>query len=101
MANLGAYFRSRQLPTSIRVKAYSQPPAGRGGRYLATLDPGTYFGPAEAVIETDLYTAVLVRGFWMNVAAKESDGVRWWTRAFAYRVPESEVQRWRMDGWRD
>ena len=66
MAAVGDYFRSKRLPTKVRVKAYSEPPGG-GGYYLTTLEPGTYFGPAERVVENHGFVTVLVRGFWMNV----------------------------------
>ena len=90
-AQPGQYWRTREAPTRIRCKAYSQPEPH--GEYLATIDPGTYLGPVEMVDESSRYTAILVRGFWINV----------WGRGtcFAQVVPDSEVQGWYQQGWHD
>ena len=90
-AQPGQYWRTKPAPTRIRCKAYSMPEPY--GEYLATIDPGTYLGPVEMVDESSHYTAILVRGFWINV----------WGRGtyFAKVVPDSEVQGWYQQGWHD
>ena len=99
MANVGDYFVSRGEPTSSRVKAYTAPPFFFGpSRYITTLTPGTTIGPVEAVTHAGPFTAVLVRGYWMNVAKQSACGRVVW---FAHRVPDHEVASWRRGGWRD
>ena len=98
MAACGDYFVSRRLPTSIRCKAYSEPPIHDCGSYITTLGPGTYFGPVECVEYSPLFITVLVRGYWINVSRWRADGS---SVQFAHRVPRSEVDMWRAHGWQD
>ena len=100
MAAVGDYFRSRCLPTTVRVNAYSEPP-GCGGYYLATLEPGTYFGPAERVVQNHGFITVLVRGFWLNVGKFDGRGAYIRYVPFAYEVPRREVRSWKTRGWHD
>ena len=95
MAAVGDYFRSRCVPTHVRVRAYSAPPPL--GHLLATLEPGTYFGPVEAVNQTDLFITVLVRGFWMNVAKRHRSGT--YLTWFAFKVSDAEIEVWERKGW--
>ena len=71
LANLGLpavgdYYQAKRAPTQIRCKGYTAPydPETRsGGTYLGTMCPGTYFGPVEEYLLTDVFVAVLVRGW--------------------------------------
>ena len=98
MASVGDYFRCRCLPTSVRVKAYSEPPGG-AGHYLTTLAPGTYFGPVEMVIQNHGFITVLVRGYWMNVGKFDGDDPMGRYVSFAFVVSPRDVRSWEKFGW--
>ena len=99
---VGDYYQAKRAPTKIRCQGYTAPydPETRsGGTYLGTMGPGTYFGPVEEYLLTDVFVAVLVRGWWINVW-KAADGGFPETH-FAFKIPEVVVNGWKRRGWYD
>ena len=110
--SVGSYWYTRtESRSQVRCKAYTAPPeydlAGNfsGGSHVCTLSPCTFVGPVEAVnytsspISGHAFSTILVRGFWINVWARNErtpQGV--W---YAWRVPERSVEGWRTRGWQD
>ena len=89
---IGQYYTTRPWWCRARCKAYDAPPFD--GRYITTIAPDTTLGPVENYLETTDYVFVCIRDYWINV----------WDRTygvFASRVPERELQQWRMRGWQD
>ena len=106
---IGTYFVTPKFWSSIRCKAYTEPPLPDcAGSYITTLASGTYFGPAEEIVTTKTFVTILVRGYWINVW-RINDFPRLtgpWTfsdlgTAFARHVPKETVASWRARGWRD
>ena len=84
----GVYFVSREPPTRIRCKRYTEPPSVKG-EYIASLSPATIFGPVEEWEHTPKFTAVKVGGSWINVWRAEGPGSYSWNQQgvdYAYKV---------------
>ena len=91
---VGDYYQAKRAPTQIRCKGYTAPydPETRsGGTYLGTMCPGTYFGPVEEYLLTDVFVAVLVRGWWINVWKAADGGFP--ETDFAFKIPEVVVKQ--------
>ena len=89
---LGGYIQTYRRGHS-RCKAYTAPPSAGGGQYICTLSQGTFIGPIEEVLETEQYTTICCRGYWVNI---------WCNRAMFCRiVPPAELEEWRAAGWQD
>ena len=105
----GSYFKTPGARSRIRCKAYTEPPLeGCAGSLITTMAPGTYFGPVESVVQTEMFASVLVRGYWINIWRRgapprepwgwgfEDEGV-----CFALEIPSETIASWRNRGWRD
>ena len=92
-ARLGVYYKAPDHPTSGLCRAYTKPPSAGFGEYITTIEPGTTIGPVERYDVSGPFLAVLVRNYWINVKGYGVD--------YAYKVPDSTVQAWYSDGWRD
>ena len=69
----------------------------RGGRYIATIAPGTYLGPVAAVSQTETFTTINVANWWINIrhgARGHHAGIH-----YAREVPDVAVRPWVCDGW--
>ena len=95
---IGNYVYTKPLPTRIRCKAYDSPPVFDqdgtligGGNYICTIDPGTFLGPVEWIMETHGYSTILVRGYWINISHRRT--------VFAKLVREEDVMIWEDNGW--
>ncbi len=68
------------------------------GKRIVTIEPGTYLGPVEDYMHNEQFATICVRGYWINVwrVGRMGLGID-----FARLVPESEVDRWRSEGWYD
>ena len=88
----GDYVRTNTEYSRGVCKAYDAPPPR--GQYICTIDPCTYLGPVEEVVETEKFTTILVRGFWVNVQIHRP---REWD--FALKVPRFVVRGWEDSGW--
>ena len=59
--------------------------------FRGTMCPGTYFGPVEEYLLTDVFVAVLVRGWWINVWKAADGGFP--ETDFAFKIPEVVVKQ--------
>ena len=91
--DVGDYVQTKRLPTSIRCKAYTAPPQGRGaprwewsGQYIATIEPATYLGPIESIARSDDFLTIRVEDWWINVWSADFGGTK-----FAFKVPVKVV----------
>ena len=91
----GDYFYTKPAPTKVVCRAYDQ--AFPDGRLLTSIAKGTYLGPVEVYIHTDRFTAISVKGFWINVWTRKR-GTTLGTN-FAVMVPQHTVQSLVMAGW--
>ena len=92
MPRLGEYWFSQPEPTSLRCRAYTLPP-GLGGEKVATLEPGTVFGPIVRVVITHGFVSVMTQGIWINVYKD--------TLRLAFRTNYATVLWWKTLGWQD
>ena len=92
VVEVGDYVVTKELPTGIRCKAYTQPPSQGDGIYLQTFPPGTRLGPVEQVEKTADFVTIRVEEFWINIRGSKYRNGRVKNTAFAF------VERW--GAWR-
>ena len=97
----GQYILTKPEPTRIRCKAYDAPPPPHGvswdGNYICTIDPNTYIGPIEDVIDNRGFITVLCRTYWINIwkAKRGNDEGVSFARVISREISDSWCQR----GW--
>ena len=91
----GNCFFTKPAPTQVVCKAYDQP--APDGRCITSIHQGVYSGPVETYLHTDMFTAILIKGYWINVW-KRRRGTELGDN-FAIKVPQHTIQAWVMNGW--
>ena len=92
----GVYFVSREPPTRVKCKRYTDPPSAKG-KYIASLPPATIFGPVEDWEHTPKFTTVKVGDSWINVWRAEGPGSYFWYQQgvdFAYKIMTQIDPEW-------
>ena len=77
-------------------EAYTTAPSQGNGELITSIKPGSYLGPVEAIDNTALLCAVLVRGYWITVWIwkQEIVGI-----CLAPPVHPMSVREWEEAGW--
>ena len=93
---LGQYILSKPLPTLSRCKAYNAPPPD--GNYICTIDPSTYIGPIDAVVESEVFITIRCRTFWINIWKSKRGSVDRGI-SFAKVISREVSDNWCQRGW--
>ena len=77
-------------------EAYTTAPSQGNGELITDIRPGSYLGPVEAIDNTALLCAVLVRGYWITawIWKQEIVGI-----CLAPSVHPMRVKKWEEAGW--
>ena len=103
---VGDYYMTRKPPTTIRAKAYVDPPSARrtGLQSVWTYPCGSIIGPVHEVEVSKYYVTVRVpdpcdwgRLVWVNVTFRKDAAL--YDVQFATRVPQWVVRDWVSQGW--